>query len=166
MNSQDILLFAPSQRPELRRAHRLNVWKRSRCCFRAPPERLLALCLRKRKVNGGVPAQARSPLPSHLGNPESFPCVCSWGFPGVSLPHASPCGCGSQVCGLGVSTLQGRPGWVGWGKSRQHRLPRKTPYPQGHLIRPGWVPEQTHVSAGSRISSGQKQLRYWSGPAQ
>ena len=131
-----------------------------------PPERPLAPCPKKQKGNMGALAQARSPLPSHPGNPESFPCVCGCGFPGVSLPQASPCGCGSEVCGLGVSTPQGRAGCVGWGESRQHRLPRKTPYPQGHLIHPGWVPEQTYVSAGSRISSGQKQLRYWSGPAQ
>ena len=28
---------------------------------------------------------------------------------------------------LAVSTPQGRAGWAGWGESRQHRLPRKTP---------------------------------------
>ena len=147
------------------RAHRQSVGTQS-VPPQDTPERPLALCLKEQKGNTGAPARARSPLPSHPCNPESFSCVCGWGFPGVSLPHASPCGCGSQVCGLGVSTLQGRPGWVGWGKSRQHRLPRKTPYPQGHLIHPGWVPEQTYVSAGSRISSGQKQIPYWSGPAQ
>ena len=121
-----------------------------------PPERPLALCPKEQKCNRGAPSWARSPLRSHPGNPESFPFVCAWGFPGLSLPQASPCGCGSQVCGLGVSTPQGRAGWEGWGESRQHWLPRKIPHTQGHL-HPGWVPEQTHVSAVSRILSRQKQ---------
>ena len=102
-----------------------------------PPERPLAPCLKKQKGNTGAPARARSPLPSYPGNPESFPCVCGWGFPGVSLPQASPCRCGSEVCGLGVSTPQGRAGCVGWGESRQHWLPRKTPSTQGRLLPPG-----------------------------
>ena len=92
---------------------------------------------KEQKCNRGAPSWARSLLRSHLGNPESFPSVCAWGFPGLSLPQASPCGCGSQVCGLGVSTPQGRQGWAGWGESRQHRLSRKTPLPQGCLLRPG-----------------------------
>ena len=131
-----------------------------------PPERPLALCPKEQKSKTGAPARARSPLPSNPSNPESLPCVCGWGFPGVSLPQASPCGFDSKVCGLGVSTPQGRAGCVGWGESRQHRLPRKTPHAQGHLLHPGWVPEQTHVSVASRISSRQKQPPYRSGPAQ
>ena len=149
----------------LERAHRPGVWEHSRCSLRKPLRGLWPFDRRNRKVTGEL-----QPRPGPLSHStrvtlSPFP-VCVWGFPGVSLPHASPCGCGSQVCGLGVSTLQGRPGWAGWGKSRQHRLPRKTPHAQGHLLHPGWVPEQTHVSAGSRISSGQKQPPYWSGPAQ
>ena len=102
-----------------------------------PPERPLAPCLKKQKGNTGAPARARSPLPSYPGNPESFPCVCGWGFPGVSLPQASPCRCGLEACGLGVSTPQGRAGLAGWGESRQHWLPRKTPSTQGRLLPPG-----------------------------
>ena len=64
-----------------------------------PPERPLALCSKEQKGSTGAPSRARSPLPSHPGNPESFPCVCEWGFPGVSLPQASPCRFGSEVCG-------------------------------------------------------------------
>ena len=111
----------------LGRAHRLGGWERSQCCLRNPPRGLWPFAQRNRKGTGET--QARPPLPSHPGNPESFPFVCAWGFPGLSLPQASPCGCGSQVCGLGVSTPQGRAGWAGWGESRQHRLPRKTPSP-------------------------------------
>ena len=64
-----------------------------------PPERPLAPCLKKQKGNTGAPARARSPLPSYPGNPESFPCVCGWGFPGVSPPQASPCRCGQKSVG-------------------------------------------------------------------
>ena len=63
------------------------------------------------------------PLPSRLGNPESFPFVCGWGCLGLCLPQASPGRCGSEVCWLGVSTPHGRAGWVGWRESRQCRLP-------------------------------------------
>ena len=54
------------------------------------PERPLALYLKEQKGNMGAPGLARSPLPSHPGNPESFPCVYGWGFLGVCLPQASP----------------------------------------------------------------------------
>ena len=40
-------------------------------------------------------------------------------------PQASPGRCGSEA------TTQGRAGWVGWGESRQPRLPRLTSHPQG-----------------------------------
>ena len=149
----------------LERAHRPGVWEHSRCRLRKPPRGLWPFDQRNRKVTGELLPGPGPPSHPTRATLSPFP-VCVWGFPGVSLPQASPCGCSSQVCGLGVSTLQGRPGWTGWGKSRQHRLPRKTPHLQGRLLHPGWVPEQTYVSAGSRISSGQKQLRYWSGPAQ
>ena len=57
------------------------------------------------------------PGPGSLSHPtrvtlSPFP-VCGCRFPGVSLPQASPCGCGSEVCGLGVSTPKGRAGWAG-----------------------------------------------------
>ena len=123
------------------------------------PERPLSLCLKEKEGNTGAPGQARSPLPSHPGNPESFPCVRGWGFLGLCLPQASPGGCGSEACGPVVATPWGRAGWVGWGESRQPWLPRLTSHPQEGLLHPGWVSDQTLISAycGSRSSSGQKQ---------
>ena len=88
------------------RAHRQSVGTQS-VPPQDTPERPLALCLKEQKGNTGAPARARSPLPSHPCNPESFSCVCGWGFPGVSLPQTSPCRCGSEVCGMGVSTPRG-----------------------------------------------------------
>ena len=40
----------------------------------------------------GAPGRAQSPLPSHPGNPESFPCERGWGGLRVCLPEASPDG--------------------------------------------------------------------------
>ena len=71
------------------RAHRQSVGTQS-VPPQDTPERPLALCLKEQKGNTGAPARARSPLPSHPCNPESFSCVCGWGFPGVPLPQASP----------------------------------------------------------------------------
>ena len=104
----------------------------------------------------GAPGQARSPLPSHPGNPESFPCECEWGFLRLCQPQGSPGGCGSEACGPVVSTPQGRVGWVGWEESRQGRLPRLTSRPQVGLLHPGWVSEQTLVSAccGTEVRVG------------
>ena len=132
-----------------------------------PPERSLALCPKEQEGNTGAPGRTGPPLPSHLGNPESFPCECGWGFLGVCRPQATPGGCGSEACGPVVSTPQGRAGWVGWRESRQRQLPRLTSRPQVSLLRPVWVSEQTLVSAccGSRSSSGQKQQPYWPGTA-
>ena len=133
-----------------------------------PPERSLALCPKEREDNTGAPGWARPPLPSHPGNPESFPCQCGRGFLRVCQPQASPGGCGSEACGPVVATPWGRAGWVGWGESKQPWLPRLTSRPQGGLQPPGWVSEQTCVSAhsGSRSWSVQKQQPYWPGPAQ
>ena len=133
-----------------------------------PPERSLALCPKEREDNTGAPGWAGPPLPSHPGNPESFPCQCGRGFLRVCQPQASPGGCGSEACGPVVATPWGRAGWVGWGESRQPWLPRLTSRPQGGLQPPGWVSEQTCVSAhsGSRSWSVQKQQPYWPGPAQ
>ena len=55
-----------------------------------PPERPLALCPKEQKGNTGAPSWARSPLPSHLGNSESFPCVCGWEFPGCISTSSKP----------------------------------------------------------------------------
>ena len=151
---QDALLFAPSQKSGTRESSLAGCVGTQSVLPQALPKRPLALCLNKWKGNKRAPAQVRSPFTSHPGNPESFRCVCGWGFPGISLPQTSPCGCGPQVCGMGVSTPQGRPGGAGWGGSRQHLLARKTPRPQGHLLRPGWVPEQTHVSEAAEFQAG------------
>ena len=116
----------------LERAHRPGVWERSWCCLRTTLPR---------EASGPFPEGTEKvkwklqPGPGPLSHPtrvtlSPFP-VCVWGFPGVSLPHASPCGCGSQVCGLGVSTLQGRPGWVGWGKVQAALAAQEDPTPAG-----------------------------------
>ena len=80
-----------------------------------PPQRHLAFCPKEQKGNTRAPGWARPPLPSHPGNTESFPCESGEGFLGVCLPQASPGRCGSQACGPGVSTPQGRVGMAGWG---------------------------------------------------
>ena len=122
----------------LERAHRPGVWEHSQCSLRKPLRGLWPFDQRNRKVTREL-----QPGPGPLSHPtrvtlSPFP-VCVWGFPGVSLPHASPCGCGSQVCGLGVSTLQGRPGWVGWGKVQTAPAAQEDPTPAGasHLSRVG-----------------------------
>ena len=150
------------------RAHRQSVWGHGQHWIRPPtPERPLALGPKQQEGNTGAPGRARSPLRSQPYNPKSFPCECGWGFLEVCRPQASPGGCGSEACGQGMSTPQGRAGWAGWGESRQCRLPRLTSRPQVSLLRPVWVSEQTLVSAccGSRSSSGQKQQPYWPGTA-
>ena len=159
------MLLAPSQRPGPREAHRQSVWEHSQCCLRNPLRGLWPFARRNRKAT-----QELHPGPGPLSHPtwvtlSPFPVCVDGGFLGY-LSQASSCGCGSQVCGLGVSKPQGRLGWVGWGESRQYWAPRKTSHPQGRLLRPGWVPEHTHVSAGSKILSRQKQPPYWSGTAQ
>ena len=156
---QDVLLFAPAQRPGPRESSQAERVGTCSTLAQAPPERPLSLCLKEKEGNTGAPGQARSPLPSHPGNPESFPCVRGRGFLGLCLPQASPSGCGSEACGPVVSTPQGRAGWARWGESRQGWLPRLTSHSQVGLLHPGWVSDQTLISAycGSRSSSGQKQ---------
>ena len=124
-----------------------------------PTERPLALCLKEQECNMGAPGWARSSLLSHPSKPETFPCECGWGLLLVCRPQASPGGCGSEACGPVVSTPQGRAGWARWGESRQGWLPRLTSHSQVGLLHPGWVSDQTLISAycGSRSSSGQKQ---------
>ena len=104
---QDALLFAPSQKSGTRESSLAGCVGTQSVLPQALPKRPLALCLNKWKGNKRAPAQVRSPFTSHPGNPESFRCVCGWGFPGISLPQTSPCGCGPQVCGMGVSTPRG-----------------------------------------------------------
>lgn len=133
------------------------MWGHGQRCLRPPtPERPLALCRKQQEGNTGAPGRARSPLPSQPYNPESFPCECGWGFLEVCRSQASPGRCGSEACGPVVSTPQGRVGWVGWEESRQGRLPRLTSRPQVGLLRPGWVSEQTFVSAccGTEVRVG------------
>ena len=116
-----------------------------------PPESPLALCPKEQKCNRGAPSWARSPLRNHPGNPESFPSVCAWGFPGLSLPQASPCRCGSQVCGLGVPRL-GRMGRIKAAPAAQedpHSL-RGVSFVQGRYL-------SRHVSADSRNSVDSRQ---------
>ena len=119
----------------LSRAYRQTVWDRCRGWLRAP--RRGGLCPKEQKSNTGAPGRARSPLPSHLGHPESFPCECRRGFLGVCQLPASPGGCGVRSLWAGVSVPQGRAGWVGWGESRQRWLPRLASRPQGRLLPPG-----------------------------
>ena len=165
---QDVLLFAPAQRPTPQESSQAECVGMRSTLAQGPPKRPLALCPKEQEGNTVAPGQARSPLPSHPGSPESFPCVRGRGFLGLCLPQASPSGCGSEACGPVVSTPQGRAGWAGWGESRQHHLPTLTSRPQVGLLRPGCISEQTLISArcGNRRSSGQKQQPYWSGPAQ
>ena len=107
---QDVLLFAPAQRLGPRESSQAECVGTCSTLVQASPERALSLCPKEKEGNIGAPGQARSPLPSHPGNPESFPCVHGWGFLGVCLPQASPGGCGSEACGPVVSTPQGRAG--------------------------------------------------------
>ena len=162
---QDVLLFAPAQRPTPQESSQAECVGMRSTLAQGPPKRPLALCPKEQEGNTGAPGRTGSPLPSHLGNPESFPCECGWGFLLVWRPQASPGGCGSEACGPVVSTPQGRAGWVGWRESRQRQLPRLTSCSQGGLLHLGWVSEQTHVSVGSRSWSVQKQQPYWPGPA-
>ena len=134
------------------------------------PERMLVLCPKEQKGNPGAQGRAGPQLPSHPRDPESFPCESGWVCSGYVSPQASPGGCGSQACGPGVSTPQGRAGRAGWGESRHRQLRRLTSRPQRGLHPPrggGGVSEQTCISAhsGSRSSSGQKQQPYWPGTA-
>ena len=114
------------------------------------------LCPKEQEGNTGAPGRAKSSLPSHLGKLESFHCECGWGFLRVCQLQASPGICGSEACGPVVSTPQGRAGWVGWGESRQGWLPRLTSRLQVGLLHPGWVSEQTFVSAccGTEVRVG------------
>ena len=69
--------FAVCPFPEARASGKLT----SRMCGNAvgtalgppPPQEASALCPKEKKGNTGAPSQARSPLPSHPGNTESFP---------------------------------------------------------------------------------------------
>ena len=90
MGSQDVFLFAPSQRLGPRENSPAERVGMQSVLPHDPPKRPLALCPKEQKSKTGAPARARSPLPSNPSNPESFPCVCGWGFPGVPLPQASP----------------------------------------------------------------------------
>ena len=129
-----------------------------------PPERPLALCPKEQKGNTGTPARARSPLPSQPGNPESLPCVCGWGFPGVSLPQTSPCRCGSEVCGMGVSTPRGEqagqdgesPGSTGF-PGRSHTL-RGISIQGGYLSRHMFLLAAEFQAGKSSCDTGQAQL--------
>ena len=88
------------------------------------PERPLALFLKEQKGNMGAAARPRSPLPSHLGNPEFFACVYRWGCPRVCLPQASPCDVAQKSVGWMCPHPRGEQAGQD-GESRQHRLARK-----------------------------------------
>ena len=86
---QDVLLFAPAQRPGPRESSQAECVGTCSTLAQAPPERPLSLCPKEKEGNTGAPGQARSPLPSHPGNPESFACVVDEGFSGcVCLKQA------------------------------------------------------------------------------
>ena len=101
----------------LSRPQRETVWERGRRWLRdrTPPRGIWPFARRNRK--GTREPQAG---PGHLYRPtrvtlSPFPVSLGMGFLGVCLPQASPGRCGSQACGPGVSTPQGRVGMAGWG---------------------------------------------------
>ena len=121
------------------RAQQQNVWQRGRQWLRNPPRVLWPFSQRNRKVTREPQAG-----PGHLSRPtrltlSPFSVSLGMGFLGVCLPQASPGTCGSQACGPGVSTPQGRAGTAGGGESSQRRLPRLTSHPHGVSTHPGAV---------------------------
>ena len=111
------------------RAQQQNVWQRGRQWLRNPPRGLWPFSRRNRKVTREPQA---GPCP--LSHPtrvtlSPFPECVDEGFSGYVCLKQAPADVGQSLWAgwLGVSTPQGRAGWAGWGESRQHRLPRKTP---------------------------------------
>ena len=150
----------------LRRAHRQSVWDRCGRWLRAPRGGLWPFARRNRKVTREPQAG-----PGHLCHPTTratlspFPLNGDGGFSGCVCLKQAQMDVRSEACGPVPSPPQGRAGWAGWGESRQRWLPRLTLRPKRCLLPPGWLSERTHLSAGSRNSSGQKQQPYWPGPA-
>lgn len=102
---QDVLLFAPAQRPGPREGSQAECVGSLATLAQGPPRRPLALCPKEQEGNPGAPGRARPPLPSHPGNPESFPWEWGRGVLGVCLPQASPEGCAVRsLCTGGVPT--------------------------------------------------------------
>ena len=90
---QDVLLFAPAQRPGPQEGSQAECVGSLSTLAQGPLRRPLALCPKEQEGNTGVPGRTQPPLPSHLGNPESFPCECGREVLGVCLPQAR------QMCG-------------------------------------------------------------------
>ena len=91
--SKNVLLLAPAQRPEPQEGSRAECVGSLWVLAQGPPRRPLALCQKEQEGNRGAPGRARPPLPSHPGNPESFPPEWGRGVLGVCLPQASQDGC-------------------------------------------------------------------------
>ena len=79
---QDVLLFAPAQRLGPQESSQAECVGTQSTLAQGPSERALVLCLKEQEGNMVAPGQARSPLPSHLGSPESFLCDMDGGFSG------------------------------------------------------------------------------------
>nr|XP_020767052.1 uncharacterized protein LOC110149055 [Odocoileus virginianus texanus] len=111
------------------------------------------------------PGEARSPLPSHPGNPEFFPCGCGWGFWGCAGLQQAQADVGSEACGLVVSIPQERAGWSEphpAAREAQCRLQVSVPTEgsaQGEMERKqgrpaAQTPPRTHPGAQSRAATG------------
>ncbi|CAN0156334.1 unnamed protein product [Rangifer tarandus platyrhynchus] len=114
------------------------------------------------------PGEARSPLPSHPGNTEFFPCGCGWGFWGCAGLQQAQADVGSEACGLVVSIPQERAGWAGREKPHpaaleaQCRLQVSVPTEgsaQGEMERKqgrpaAQTPPRTHPGAQAQAATG------------
>jgi len=72
---QDVLLFAPAQRPGPQASSQAESVGRPSTLAQGLSESPLALCPKEQKGNRGAPGRVRPPLPSHPLKPEAFRCV-------------------------------------------------------------------------------------------
>ena len=150
----------------LGRAHRLGVWEHSQCCLRNPPRVLWPFAQRNRNVTGEL-----HPGPGPLSDPTQVTLspflLCVHGDVLVYLClKQAPADVAHKSVGWVCPHPRGNKAGQDGENQGSTGCPGRPPLPQGCLLHPGWVPEQTHVSFGSRISSRQKQPPYRSGPAQ
>ena len=161
------------------RAQQQNVWHRARQWLRKPPRGLWPFSRRNGKVTR-EPQAGPCPL-SHptRGTLSPFPVCVDEGFSGYVCLEQAAADVGQKPVGwvAGCVHTPGESRLGGMGRVQAAPAAQEDPQVLGGwggtrglggrgLLGPGWVPEQTHVSAGSRSSSGQRQPPYWSGPAQ